>query len=230
MKVSKIANERGLRFDARTQKEGESIEDFVDYFHPYCDALGLDDDDALRFFIAFLNPKSRRRTQLVADRLSTWADVHSVLLRRGSREEKKMSRRKLENRKWKDGEDFVDFAADCFGLAKKAFSGDSVAAESMAIDYFTKGLPDVLIDRAEQKDTDDIWILADYVSEQAEKLKGRGINLFNKTSQPQPNRSSYQGNGNPSRPPQRTGYSSGIQCDNCGMRGHLTQNIRSNSG
>lgn len=209
-----------IRFEARSQKENESLEDYVEYFENYCSAIGLDDDDQIRLFLAFINTKSRRRAKLVRHRINSFDDIHTVLLRRGSNEERKLSRRKLENRKWQHGEDFMDYAAACFELANKAFPGDAQGAESLAIDHFTKGLPDILIDRAEQKDSDDIWELAQYISDQSEKLISRGITLKVKST------SRNTDVDNLPAMPQRRRYINEITCTKCGIEGHLNYQCR----
>ena len=100
-----------IKFEAHTQKENESLEDYVDYNDNYCTALAIDDDEKVNIFFAYLNSKSRRRARLMRDLITNWDDVATILLKRGSTEEKKTSRRKLENRKWESGEEFMDYAA-----------------------------------------------------------------------------------------------------------------------
>ena len=114
------------------------------------------------------------------NRIRSWDDVLTLLLRRGSREEKRAARRKLESRKWRAGEEFEDFAADCLRLAQKAIPDNEDVAEELAIDSFVNGLPDILQDRAEQQTMDDIMELAGYVNSQAEKLRNRGQEIQSK--------------------------------------------------
>ena len=171
-----------VKFEARSQKETESLDDYTEYFEDYCDALGVSDDFKLRLFSAYLNNKCRKRARLVKNRLQSWGDVLTLLLRRRSREEKKVARRKLENRMWKAGEEFEDYAVDCLQLAQRAIPDNEEVAESIAIDRFINGLPEILLDRAEQFETDDIMELAEYVSSQAEKLKNRGLRLSSASS------------------------------------------------
>jgi hypothetical protein len=71
----------------------------------------------------------------------------------------------------------MDFASDCCSLALKAWLGDRRGAEAMAIDVFVGRLPSELRDRAEQRDSDDLWELAQYVTDQYEKRCTRGRNL-----------------------------------------------------
>ena len=47
------------KFEARTQKENETLDDYADYFENYCCALEIKEEDMIKFFLAFLNTKSR---------------------------------------------------------------------------------------------------------------------------------------------------------------------------
>ena len=209
------------KFEARTQKENETLDDYTDYFENYCSALDIEEEDMIKFFLAFLNTKSRRRAKMVKYRIHTWNDILTTLLRRGSVDEQKIARRKLEQKTYQQGEDLMDFAASCLELAQKAWPGDEGGAETFAIDYFIRGLPDKFADRAELHDSENIWELAQYVSVQAEKLRSREICNRNRelTDANQLSMSSLH---------PRAGYVSGITCNNCGESGHLTHQCKRN--
>ena len=209
------------KFEARTQRENESLDDYADYFDNYCSALDIEEADKVKFFLAFLNTQSRRRAKIIKERLQNWNDILKILLRRGSVEEQRIARRKLEQKTLQPNEDVIDFATSCFDLAQKAWPTNNEGAETFAIDYFIRGLPDPLADRAELRDSDDIWKLAEFVADQAEKLRCRGV--LNR-------KSLKQQESIPSNLRQlRDGYTSGITCDLCGQLGHLCHQCRRNS-
>ena len=163
------------KFEARTQRENESLDDYADYFDNYCSALDIEEADKVKFFLAFLNAQSRHRAKIIKQRLQSWNDISTILLRRGSVEEQKIARRKLEQKTLQQGENIIDFATACLELAQRAWPANAAGAESFAMDYFIRGLPDYLADRAELLDTKDIWKLAQFVSEQSEKQRCREL-------------------------------------------------------
>ena len=214
-----------ISFRARFQKETESLEDYTEYFEEYCDAIGISEVQQLRLFMAYLNAKCRRRAKVLKKKLQSWDDVSTVLLRRGSREEKKVARSRLGNRKWSRGEDFEDYAADCLQLAQKIIPNNEDIAESMAIDSFISGLPDILLDRAEQQTTDDIMELARYVSSQANKLSNREQEIHSKV--PFKPVVELQENSRPKL--SRARYISASYSNNSHQSGHQEQTCRNDS-
>ena len=198
------------KFEARTQKENESLGDYSDYFENYCSALQIEEEDMIKFFLAFLNTKSRRRAKMVKHRLQTWEDIQTILLRKGSREEQNIARRKLEQKTLQQGEDIMDFAASCLELAHMAWPDNEGNAEDFVRDYFVRGLPDNLAERAELKTNYNFMKLVEFVAEQSEKIYHREVLIRNHNLKNRPN--------NYSRPCYIKECTT--ICCNCGKPGH----------
>ena len=155
---------------------------------------------------------------MVKHRIHTWNDVLSILLRRGSVEEQKIARRKLEQKIHQRGEDIMDYAASCLDLLRRP--GQAIK-EGLNVSPLTISCEDCLISwqielNFVSRDTENIWQLAQYVSEQAEKLKSREISKrTNAIIEPNPMF--------PSRQLSDTAHTSGITCYSCGEQGHLAR-------
>ena len=121
------------KFEARLQRENESLDNYTDYFENYCSALEIEEDDMVKFFLAFLNTNSRRRAKMIRHRLIRWDDIMVILLRRGSVGEQKIARRKLEQMTLQPEDDIMDFATTCLDLAQKAWPGNPDGAETIRL-------------------------------------------------------------------------------------------------
>jgi len=84
-----------VKFEARSQREAESLDDYIEYFEGYCEAFRVEEETQLRLFMAYLNTKCRRRAKLMKNRLRSWDDVLKQLVgswRAGSGEPERSSR------------------------------------------------------------------------------------------------------------------------------------------
>jgi hypothetical protein len=75
---------------------------------------------------------------------------------------------------WTEGEELIDYADASWELADKAWPGDRLLAEPLAIDAFTNGIPTALRERVEQKTFDSLLEVAEYSEKLYVKMKSRG--------------------------------------------------------
>jgi hypothetical protein len=61
-----------IKYEARPQRESESLEDYVEYYENCCAVVDIDEGDQVRLVQVLLNVSSRRRPRMIDREILTW--------------------------------------------------------------------------------------------------------------------------------------------------------------